>query len=580
MAAVPSISLSNNFTRFSQRELTDTVFNRLYVPTKAGAFLAHRNTITGESICEQFAVDPTHVTLRPLVFTSRNGRHLITDSRSPSNEDPQKETEATPLESIDWDRKIAIDRPIPTDNSNPLTTTLEVLMNDAIQPENISDNDIAFFVPTEKALLFSPVVNINSPSRTAIDTARIQSLSIDLPLNRHSPTKASASLTLSTPLQAAPIRDCSPRIYLLSPTPNRKGTESTPTNSPLASRMTLATSNVPDTTSNNDRSMNFSTPSRKKALFMTPSSPLPTAITSPDNSFFTPNKKHKRLDPDIIIQTPGGTEMTSERFVDLTTTDKTDTIESTLFFCSPVRPPIPPRSNPHTRKKSKKSNKTEPTTNTPTPSDLGPLPAVQGGESTTLVLYRRDRKNRKQHPDQIKVAGKNAVKIFEEALQTTLVKHDSERQLLIQSLCAKFKLEWLHCLAFSLAPKDFNPQSMSNLACGGSWINTTMMILEKVANHFATLHPGCIQVKPLFKMIPGTHIIDELEYEVTLRKTVTNDADSEPKVVIKNKMKVLALPERSNWASVSDSIFVRETAKAKLESKLPIHRTSIRAQTQ
>lgn len=633
MATIPPNDLqrcSTHITQFSKRDVTDTVFNRLHTSKnhKAGAILAHSDN-AGNLICEQFAIDESNKTFRPLVPYSRQGNHSIFHEKNGNNnvtdvsirppgmssppQQPDIENIKIHEKNSGNDRKEKVELAsststpaIPTKESlallleqtdlleqqektqaatdyihQPTKRTLRFSAEDMREfpPESPKLNPIA--IPSMLSLLpFAPTVSLVAPPLPVVSLAAPHSprdphklLNAFSPAHRTNlasldnrpvpvmpvaaPSKIKTTCTLSTPeirhSLISPISEMStPGSVMMS-------------HSSPHSRTTII---APGT---------LLSPASKKRTQLLPVITESTAgISSTDNldkSLYTPSKRHKKLLEDIAFKTPGGTEMTTARHINVELTDEfgNPTQASLLLFSPDTRTADPHKKS--TKKKKVKRAEANTTKDLPTPT------AVIGGEPVKLKLYSRDRKNKKLYPSQITVAGKNAAKAFEEALEAKLKHHTENTQSIIKSLCSTFKLEWLHCLAFSLCPKNFNPQTMSNLGCGGSWINSTMMILEKVALYFATVHPGCVTVKPLFKMIPDTHIIDELEYEVVIQKDVVIKEGEIPhlqKVTITNRMKALALPDRSNWASVTDSALIRETVNAKLNSQPPIYRTCIK----
>jgi DNA polymerase-3 subunit epsilon len=82
----------------------------------------------------------------------------------------------------------------------------------------------------------------------------------------------------------------------------------------------------------------------------------------------------------------------------------------------------------------------------------------------------------------------------------------------------QYRPEWLHAYGFSLTPKTHNPQQVSNLGAAGKWINTEMMILERIAKWFAlNQEMGTrITIKTLFEMLGKSELIDMIYFDVSI----------------------------------------------------------------
>ncbi len=169
---------------------------------------------------------------------------------------------------------------------------------------------------------------------------------------------------------------------------------------------------------------------------------------------------------------------------------------------------------------------------------------TKGGKEVTLTGVRG---NRKSARSQKQVAGMTAKESLLKTIQSNAHRFQAEILKLMISFVENFALEWLHCLAFSLSPQSFNPQTMTNLAVGTKWINTQMMVLESVAKHFVIRYPGAVSVIPTFNMLLDTDIVEKIEYVVKIQK-------DNREVMIHDSIKALALPNRSNYPSVTDSI--------------------------
>lgn len=81
----------------------------------------------------------------------------------------------------------------------------------------------------------------------------------------------------------------------------------------------------------------------------------------------------------------------------------------------------------------------------------------------------------------------------------------------------QYRPEWLHTYAYSLTPADTNPQLAENLGAAGKWVNTEMMVLERIAKWFAINQTNIdITIVSAFEMIRDSEIIGSVHYELTL----------------------------------------------------------------
>ncbi len=78
--------------------------------------------------------------------------------------------------------------------------------------------------------------------------------------------------------------------------------------------------------------------------------------------------------------------------------------------------------------------------------------------------------------------------------------------------------EWLHLCGFSVFPLSGDPQQRDNLGAAAKWVNTEMMILERIGKWFAVAFADQAQVKikPLFEMLTGSDIAGKINFEVSL----------------------------------------------------------------
>lgn len=168
---------------------------------------------------------------------------------------------------------------------------------------------------------------------------------------------------------------------------------------------------------------------------------------------------------------------------------------------------------------------------------------IKGGEEVLLSAFKRARKG---VSSQKTVMKRTAQEALFQAIQENKHKYDEQTLQLLVSLVNNFAIEWLHCLAFSLAPFEINPQESCNLGAGPKWINTNMTVLEKTAQYFKDHFQGAVTVTPTFNMLGDTDVIQDISYVVKIMKNGYE-------VEISDRIKALALPDRSNWPSATDT---------------------------
>ncbi len=82
----------------------------------------------------------------------------------------------------------------------------------------------------------------------------------------------------------------------------------------------------------------------------------------------------------------------------------------------------------------------------------------------------------------------------------------------------EFRPEWLHAYGFSLVPLSQEPQYKNNLGAAGKWVNTEMMVLERIAKWFAlNQHSNTrITINTLFEMLQESELINSIHFEVNV----------------------------------------------------------------
>lgn len=267
-----------------------------------------------------------------------------------------------------------------------------------------------------------------------------------------------------------------------------------------------------------------------------------------------------------VAFTPNGTKMTSKRHVRMSIMD-TETLkqqQGAILFFSPERTKIKGR-----KRKQSPNVPAEPilnpeyfSSNTAFISNENTV-TTKGGETTIIVPNVRDRK---KAPSQKKIMGRSAREAMIESLSNGKDKYEADVLEKLKYLVNHADIEWCHRLGFSLAPQQFEPQHRDNLGAAPDYINSYMMVLEKLALYFSKLYPNAVSVMPLFKMLDDSDVIDEIEYEVAIKK--------EGKIItFYYKMPAFVLLDRSNWPSCSDSEQLKRVAGALLDEMIsPNHK--------
>ena len=82
----------------------------------------------------------------------------------------------------------------------------------------------------------------------------------------------------------------------------------------------------------------------------------------------------------------------------------------------------------------------------------------------------------------------------------------------------QYRPEWLHAYAYSFTPENEEAQLANNLGSAGKYINTEMMVLERVAKWFAMNQTNThISIVSAFEMLGDSDIIKSIHYELSLQ---------------------------------------------------------------
>jgi hypothetical protein len=262
-------------------------------------------------------------------------------------------------------------------------------------------------------------------------------------------------------------------------------------------------------TEEKDGSVNFSqfeADRNPKDLFYRPIQ----SVTPSADILATP--RHKSSDPYLTAHTPGGTKMESHRRVEIEEKDEItgEIVPRTLFFLSP--------SSGASRSRIVRDAESKPKVSCSLVKKLE-MPAVsaggihkKGGHSMQVSPQTtRDRRLLKKQSTVMESTAKEAI------LSAIAQKRDSldpAIQEIMQYIAENNYAEFLHCYAVCLCPKSFDPQAKENLGAGASWVNTAMMVLEKLAKTFAKKPNIKSEAMVEFLMLPDTEVIQEIKQQV------------------------------------------------------------------
>ena len=114
---------------------------------------------------------------------------------------------------------------------------------------------------------------------------------------------------------------------------------------------------------------------------------------------------------------------------------------------------------------------------------------TRGGEFITLKHKRRRvAGSRARAISQDSVKGKSAKQELLDYIGN-LKTEDEDFRVKLKQL-AEYAFEWSHAVAHSLHPNKAKAQHSENLASTPKWINTWMMVFEKIAYYFSKQYPG------------------------------------------------------------------------------------------
>lgn len=171
-------------------------------------------------------------------------------------------------------------------------------------------------------------------------------------------------------------------------------------------------------------------------------------------------------------------------------------------------------------------------------NEIADIPNVtKGGYDLEIepdsVNYRDE--NPRRNPDQNTVMGESARDHYEHIYNTYEdVMSEELKKVFKRAFLAdirkspenQFRPEWLHAYGHGLTPKTINPQVKTNLGAGGKWVNTEMMILERMAKWFAQHQNDSaktiIRLNSFLSMLLDSEIIDWLRFTVEFEQPITD----------------------------------------------------------
>jgi len=129
--------------------------------------------------------------------------------------------------------------------------------------------------------------------------------------------------------------------------------------------------------------------------------------------------------------------------------------------------------------------------------------------------FRKKSNSKKEVKTQGEVMGMPSYKYFYSVLKEQEKEIYAELRKIISNKKANhLSLEWMHCLAKFLHPKDIEPQDPKNLGIGTYGANTEMIIWEVISKYFAMKYK--VNTKSLFELYPNTQIVKNINYKIEI----------------------------------------------------------------
>jgi len=292
----------------------------------------------------------------------------------------------------------------------------------------------------------------------------------------------------------------------------------------------------------------------------------------------TPTKVKRPL----IAKTPGGTQIEFRRKIPFRVKNGNgESVTGALLLGSPKRPLMTPgaisrvhqirsqwnsveqreiieplrEGSPHYRKKLKLQE------------DSQESPTVKGVGFITVDPNAHT----KRSPSQQTALGGSAREHMIDALNylaNNRLKYEKEYQAyypIMLDLLEKYGLEILHAYGHSLCPAEFEPQTATNLGVGPRWINTLMMVLERVAKKAALNSDLKVEINTTFKMLGETEIIEFIKQEIKII-----DDESKKEITFSREIEAIQYPSGESHSSTTDAHLVSVVAQNVFENKKPV----------
>jgi large subunit ribosomal protein L28 len=228
--------------------------------------------------------------------------------------------------------------------------------------------------------------------------------------------------------------------------------------------------------------------------------------------------------------TPGGTEMYAKRFIFGEAGDATHKVPITVACFSPSdKPGKQPfwgsiKPTPLFRSDLSRSDKKE------LDAELKEIGKVSKGGVALVIdnpsVPQRDLMKTRT-PDQNTVMGESARDAYENFFDklsdelssemVTRLKRSFQADIKAGLFKNSYRPEWLHAYGWSLAPLSMNPQTQENLGAAPKWVNTQMMILERIVKWFAINCPESqSKIKANFDMLLDSELIERVNFETNI----------------------------------------------------------------
>lgn len=294
-----------------------------------------------------------------------------------------------------------------------------------------------------------------------------------------------------------------------------------------------------------------------------------------NNLQVTPTKRKRQL----VAKTPGGTKIEFTRNIPFSVKNGNDeNITGSLLLGSPQRPAMAPGTIPRVHQiRSHWSSEEQREIIDPlregSPVCCKKLKIQEDRQESPTVkgvgfMAVDPNAHTKRSPSQQTALGGSAREHMIDALNylaDNRLKCEKEYQKyypIMLDLLEKYGLEILHAYGHSLCPAEFEPQTAANLGVAPRWINTLMMVLERVAKKVALNSDFEVKMNTEFKMLGKTEIIESVKQEIK----IMND---EKEITFSREVESIQYPSRESHSSITDAHLVSVVVENMLENKEP-----------